>query len=296
MDKLGCFLNHGGRKLTSDETIIDDLASSAEGENTQRDSTKLVNVLEKVSGTMAKKPHDDKEALSTFPCPYCKGDAYLHASHCKSCGKDLVQFIAAIDMLRGAQTQDTANAEVAQVNKLPEPSLDGDNKPESFLATLKGFVHAAAMPSLLFLILSFVTLWSTQLKTSESGPLALVIGVFLLCLSVGATHVRECMGGQPSKWRLALWGTALGLWIAVLQTALHFILDKHVPMERAEYFELLNTVLGVLFAYVSGAAIPIAQRLIGIPKLGLAELPTVLWRVRFSLISGAFALLIGFLK
>ena len=152
------------------------------------------------------------------------------------------------------------------------------------------------MPSLLFVALSYLALWGTRLKTSEWGPITLVIGVFLLCLSVGATHVRECMGGQPSKWRLALWGAVLGLWIAALQTALHFILDKHVPMERAEYFELLNTVLGVLFAYVSGAAIPIAQRLIGIPKLGLAELPTVLWRVRYSLISGAFALLIGFLK
>ena len=73
--------------------------------------------LKRCSGTMAKKPDDGKEALSTFACPYCKGDAYFHASHCKNCGKDLVQFIAAIDMLREAQTQGTANAEMEQVIK-----------------------------------------------------------------------------------------------------------------------------------------------------------------------------------
>jgi len=286
----------GGCKLMSDETINDDLASSAEGANTHRDNTQLVDALEKARSTIAEKPDGGNEALPTFHCPYCKGDAYLHASHCKNCGKDLVQFIAAIGMFRGAQAQGQATAYVALESKVSEPTLDGADMPVSFLAALIGFVRAAAMPSLLFVALSYLALWGTRLKTSEWGPVTLVIGVFLLCLSVGATHVREGMGGQPSKWRLALWGAVLGLWIAVLQSALHFILDKHVPLEREEYFELVNTVLGVLFAYVSGAAIPMAQRLIGTPKLGIAELFGVLWRVRFSLISGAFALLIGFLK
>jgi hypothetical protein len=86
------------------------------------------------------------------------------------------------------------------------------------------------------------------------------------------------------------------VWIAVLQTALQYVLDKHLPIEREEFFELLNTVLGVLFAYVSGAAIPVAQRLLGNTKLGVAGLLEVLWRIRFSLISGALSLLIGFLK
>lgn len=259
-------------------------------------SGKWIEALEQVSGKLKSNQSAHSKEPDTAECPYCLGDVFVTASHCKGCGNELVQYLAALRLVQagryeaenkvGTPEQATIGGEVSntvdQVATQHPPML--------------GFMYAAAMPSLLFVALSYLTLWGTRLKTSEWGPITLVVGVFVLCASIGASHVRDSMGERHSKWHIALWGSVLGIWVALLQTALQYLLDSHLPTEREEYFELLNAVLGGLFAYVSGAAIPIAQKILGHGKTTLGGVIEVLWRIRFSLLSGVFSLLIGFLK
>lgn len=280
----------------SDDTYEDLVVEAIPGSESTPNKNKLVETIEQLSEKVNKgELPSPSEERAIVTCPYCGGDALQTASHCKNCGRELIQFLVCLELIddlrKSVQTSKEAPVEAIYTEGVSE--LDS---PARFSGVLKSFIQAAAMPSLLFIALSYLTLWGTRLKMSEWGPIALVLGVFLLCLSVGATHIGNCMGEKPSKWRVLFWGVILGIWIASLQTGMQLVLDGHKPIEREEYFELFNTVLGVLFAYISGSALPAARRLLVNKTLGVAGFLEVLWRIRFSLISGVFSLLIGFLK
>jgi hypothetical protein len=280
----------------TDEILPDDVALPDEGASSTRIDENIGNSL-KEAKTRIENAGKVGAAPTTAPCPYCGGDAFLDASHCKNCGQELVQFLASAKIVNELREQLGTSKLTSSLPRTEEETQSAiDDKPVSFLQSLRGFLHATALASLLFVVLSYLTQWGTKLKSSPWGPTVLVIGVFILCLAVGIAHIRARGNQRPSLWGLVAWGLLLGCWITGLETLLLYLLDGSLPLERNQYYELVNAVLGITFAYVAGAVIPQAQSILGHRQIGFASLLEAAWRIRFTILSAVFSLLLGFFK
>lgn len=279
----------------TDAILPEDIALPEEGASNTTDNRNFGDAIKEVKNKLENfgKAHADPEMTS---CPFCGGDACTYASHCKNCGNNLVQFLASAKLVNSLRDQLSAGQQTSAKLHAEGDQPVADEAPVTFLQSLRGFVHATALASLLFVVLSYLTQWGTKLKSSPWGPTVLVIGVFILCLGVGLAHIRARSNQRPGLWGLVAWGLLLGVWITGLETLLLYLLDDSLPLERTQHYELVNAVLGICFAYVAGAVIPQAQSILGHRQVGFASLLEAVWRIRFTLLSGVFSLLLGFFK
>lgn len=279
----------------TDEILSDDVALLEEGTSSTTDSPNFGDAIKEAKNKIENSGKANADPKITS-CPYCGGDVFSYASHCKNCGKNLVQFLASAKLVNELRDQLGASKQIPAQLQAESNQLVAEDIPVTFAQSLRGFLHAAALSSLLFVILSYLTQWGTKLKSSPWGPIVLVIGVFILCLAAGIAHIRARNNQRPSLWGLVAWGVLLGCWITGLETLLLYLLDGSLPVERNQHFELVNAVLGISFAYVAGAVIPQAQSILGQKQIGFASLLEALWRIRLTLLSAVFSLLLGFFK
>lgn len=280
----------------ADEILPNDVAVLEEGTSSASDAPNFDDAIKEAKSRIDTSGKTDADP-KTISCPYCGGDAFLYASHCKNCGKNLIQFLASAKLVDELRDQLAAGKQLpALLQAEPDQLPTTEAIPASFSQSLQGFLRAAAVSSLLFVVLSYLTQWGTKLKSSPWGPIVLVIGVFILCLAAGIAHIRARNNQRPALWGLVAWGVLLGGWITGLETLLLYLLDGSLPVERNQFFELANAVLGITFAYIAGAVIPQAQSILGHQQLGFASLLQALWRIRFTILSAVFSLLLGFFK
>lgn len=273
-----------------DETLEEDLGISKE----------LIEQCKEALDTFKKPDHPPGDASDkTVKCPYCGGELSLagRASYCRHCGKEIAQFLACAELLLPllAQTPSKAGtiAKPETVEPLPvEPPL-------AFRDSIKAYLWPVGVPTFLFVSVSYLAWWGTSLKGTSAAIVATVLAVFLAALSVGLEHGRIVRDHAGKRFLLPLFAILFGIWIYFVQSLLqHYVGGYELawPEERLDYLDLINTILGVLFAYLAGSSFRLHEAIVEGAGSWVERALVAVWRSRFSIVTSVISLLTIFFK
>jgi len=189
-------------------------------------------------------------------CPYCSKVTSIDSRFCAQCGRDIVPFIATMRYIN--EIQETLIK--TKSNSLPASSVFSEKKPPSrgtcILLALRRFMYWNTLNRLLlFSLFSYLCLFGTALSEQSLGAYILIAATFGISLSLGKAHARQFPDSVDKSWIFSIFGALFGTLILLTQFSLQSLLtDNFVwPEGRTEAFETFNTILGVTFAYLTGA-------------------------------------------
>jgi len=191
---------------------------------------------------------------AVLDCPYCNNATSFDSRFCAQCGKDIATFIVTMRHIK--EIQETLVK--TKSDPLPTSSVFPDeiilSRRDCLLLVLRLFANTLNR-LLLFSLFSYLCLFGTGLSERSLGAYILIAATFGISLSLGKAHARQLPTSVDKSWTFSILGVLFGTLILLTQFGLQSLLtDNFVwPEGRTEAFETFNTILGVTFAYLTGA-------------------------------------------
>lgn len=193
---------------------------------------------------------------AVLDCPYCNNATSFDSRFCAQCGKDIATFIATMRHIK--EIRETLVK--TKSDPLPTSSVFPNeiilSRRDCLLLVLRLFAHWNTLNRLLlFSLFSYLCLFGTGLSERSLGAYILIAATFGISLSLGKAHARQFPNLVNKSWIFSILGVLFGTLILLTQFGLQSLLtDNFVwPEGRTEAFETFNTILGVSFAYLTGA-------------------------------------------
>lgn len=207
----------------------------------------LFNGLKSLS-TMA--PADE----TSFDCPYCAKAGVGDGRFCQHCAREITPFIPLMQSIRDLQ---------AAIHK-PAPEINpfrqtGDEVPGlswRIKIALSNFVRWRTLnATLLFCLFSYLCLFGTGLAEHKLGAYILIAATFGISFSLGKSHASGFPGTAYKSYIFSVLGGLYGCLLVAIQFGMQMQLTDNfmLPEGRGESYEIVNAILGITFAYLSGA-------------------------------------------
>lgn len=183
-------------------------------------------------------------------CPHCSKFTLTWVRFCVHCGKNLDQFSSitqAIHDLRAEMHQQSMAKQPP--SRIETPAL---GRPMDMIRRFLGWNTVQSL--LFFCLFSYLCLFGTALSEHKLGEYALIVATFGLSMSAGRRHAREIADFPAKNFLCVCLGLLFGVLVLFTQFGIQILLTNNFIWPAGkEYYEVVNSILGVTFAYLTGA-------------------------------------------
>ena len=198
------------------------------------------------------KPDSTDEA--SFDCPCCAKPKVGHGRFCQHCAREVAPFIPLMQSIR--ELQAAIHRPASELKFLLQVGDETTPLSSRIKIAVGRFLSWRTFnATLLFCLFSYLCLFGTSLSEHKLGAYILVAASFGISFSLGKSHSSNFPHGAYKGSIFSVLGGLYGCLLVAIQFGMQMQLTDNfmLPENRGEYFEVINAILGITFAYLGGA-------------------------------------------